>query len=227
MTRARVASLMWLLLGGGAPALAEVVSVEASGPAVPCARVEHVIERSQGTWVARISKALVEGFGRTEGVGLLTDESWLALVAQLDALGAFSLTTENLAKARIRYRVRLEVGDRHHTFEVGDPGRLPDGRHLAVIELVQRAVQARAGPVPLRDEMLLPTEAGLLQIGTDLAARVRVDGAWLAEQTPVRGLRLPAGEHVVELVPVDGSEPHRYEIKVDVGRTTSLRVELR
>ena len=194
---------------------------------MPCERVEHAIERSQGTLVARVGKFLAEGFGRREAVGLLTEEELTELVVKLDALGAFSLPSVKPRSARATWRVRLEVGDHKHFFEVGDADRRPDGRHLAVIALLRETVEAKTGPVPVQDDLLLPAEAGLLRVTTDVPARVKVAAESYEGLTPVLGLRLPAGQHVVELQPVDGGEPNRYEIRVDAGRTTSLKVQLK
>ncbi len=225
MGRSVFASLLWIALV--APATAQVLSVEVRGPAVPSTRVEYVIERSQGALVARIGKFLPEGFGRREAVGLLTDEAFATLVAQLDTLQAFTLASAGGRRARVTYRVHLEVPGRTHTFEVSDPGERPDGRHQAVIDLLRSTIEARTGPVDVQDDLLLPDEAGLLQVVTDVPARVTVVGEGVLGRTPLRGLRLPVGRHVLEVVPEAGGEAVRYEIQVDVGRTTNLKVQLK
>lgn len=226
MGRSAFASLLCLALA--TPAAAQVLAVEVRGPAVPCMQVEHVIERSQGALVARIGKFLPEGFGRREAVGLLTDDDLGRLVSQLDALGAFSLPSVRHRSARATYRVRLELpGGRAHSFEVADPGTRPDGRHQAVIDLLRRTVEAKTGPVEVQDDLLLPSEAGLLQVLTDVPARVVVVGEGITGRTPLRGLRLPVGRHVLEVTPEAGGEPTRYEVQVDVGRTTNLKVQLK
>lgn len=229
---ARVACFLGAVAIGALPGAgaAQALSVEVSGPAVAGARVEHVIERSQGTLVVRVGKFMPDGFGRREAVGLFTDEDLADLVRDLDALGAFalpSLPRHGRRPPRAIYRVRLDVGERRHHFEVADPGRLPDGRHAAVIARLRAAVEGKTGQLPLQDDLLLPEEAGLVHVLTDVPARVLVVGQGFEGKAPVRGLRLPVGVHVLEVVPIDGGAANRYEIRVDAGRTTSLDLQLK
>ena len=121
----------------------------------------------------------------------------------------------------------LEAGARRHRFTVTDPHDRPGGEHLAVIQVIRGAVEGQTGGLPYEDPFLLKEEAGVLQVITDVQARLRVDGLWIRGRTPVRGLRLAAGRHTLELWPDGGGEAHPYDIKIDPGRTTTLRVELR
>ena len=58
-------------------------------------------------------------------------------------------------------------------------------------------------------------------------ATVRLGGAPLPGQTPITDLRLPQGTHEVELLSSETGSVHRYEVKIEAGKTTSLVVDLR
>ncbi|MEZ4470057.1 MAG: hypothetical protein R3F60_04460 [bacterium] len=213
------------LLGGVAHA--DHLRVTLTGPATPFARVEHVVERTAGAVVVRVGQHFAADFGRREAVGLLTEDDFAGLVARLDALDAFKLRSAETPSARSTWIVELEAGDRRHTFRVSDPHDRPRGEHLAVIHAIRGAVEAQTGALPYEDPFLLKEEAGVLQVFTDVQARLKVDGLWIRGRTPVRGLRLAAGPHALELWPDGGAGAHPYDIKIDAGRTTTLRVELR
>ncbi len=87
-------------------------------------------------------------------------------------------------------------------------------------------VTAHAGRIPFRDKLLLPSEAGRLQIQSAPRARVWLDGVSVSGWTPVREVQLTAGMHRIRLV-TEAGLTRDYEVKVGVGRTTSLSVELK
>ena len=98
-------SLALAALLAPAGALADHLRVVLEGPATPFARVEHVVERQAGAVVVRVGQHFAADFGRREAVGLLTEDDFAGLVARLDALGAFALSSARGPGARSTWTV--------------------------------------------------------------------------------------------------------------------------
>ncbi len=206
-----------------APALSEAgVRVEISGPAVPYAQVVYELGPQGGAVVASVVKTWAAGFGQRDRVGLLPAEVLPGLLGQLRGMGAFELRSRRRKGHRVRYTVRLRSQGRSHSFVVDDP----TGRHAKVVAFVRAQVLEHAGEVPFVDEMLLPAEAGVLRVRSRPVARVEVDGRPVPGQTPVAALKLRPGRHSVRLESLDGARKNEYEVMIEVGKTTSLSVEL-
>lgn len=203
------------------------VRVTLTGPGTPYAEVVHEVGRRHGTVVVSVRKTFAAGFGHRDEVGLLTDDDLEALLDGLVALGAFELASSPRKDHRARHRVEIAWKGRHHVFEVDDPELQADERYGRLITRVRAAVGHAAGVVPFQDAMLLPEEAGRLNIVADPPARARIDGVVIEGTTPLGGLRLPAGSHRVELTPVGGGPARTYDVKIEVGKTTNLTVNLR
>lgn len=230
----RLVIVLLFVLAGVAPAgpaAAELtgdgVRMVLTGPATPYAEVRYEVAFRRGTVIAEVDKAFAAGFGERGEVGLLSRDDLEALLDGVEAMGGFTLRSRTGAAPRTAWHIELRRGTRRHSLRVHDPERLADGRYRALIERVRGAVERTVGPVPYRDGLLLDSEYGRLRLRSTPAATVAVDGVPVPGVTPMNELRLTAGEHRLELTPVAGGEPHVYEVRVVVGKTTSLTVELR
>jgi len=67
-------------------------------------------------------------------------------------------------------------------------------------------------------------ERGLVDISATPWAKVKIDGRWVAESTPVLGLALPVGPHTVELVNPRLQKSARRSIVIKKGARTSVIV---
>lgn len=205
------------------------VRVRLTGPATPYAEVRYEVAFRRGTVIAEVDKAFAADFGHRGEVGLLARSDLGALLDAVEALGGFTLRSRTHADPRTVWRIEARRGQQTHSITVHDPETISDGRYLAVIDRVRGLVEQTVGPVPFRDGMLLPAEYGTLRLRTTPKATLAVDGVPWAGTTPMNEVRLPAGRHTLALTPVGGEEhePHVYEVQIEVGKTTSLVVELK
>lgn len=219
----------WFLLFAASGAFAadgDGVRVVLSGGATPYARVEFAIVEKRGTVVAEVVKTYAAEFGRDERVGLLPPDEYGELLSALERLGLFALPDRVGPGARVTYEVTARRGGRRHRFRVADPELLDDGRYAKLLARVQATVAEHAGAVPFRDRMLLPSESGRLRIVSTPRAVVWLDDVALQGWTPLTGVRATVGKHRLRLV-TEAGLTRDYEVKVEVGRTTSLVVDLK
>jgi hypothetical protein len=197
------------------------------GPATPYDNVRYEVAERRGAVAASVTKTFAADFGFREEVGLLTAADFAALLADLEALGALDLPSTPGTAHRVGYEIDVRRGARKHHLVVYDPELLPDARYRQLVARIRAAVEASAGSIPFRDQTLLPAESGLLTIQSEPRARVEIDGVRQDEPTPIDGLPLPAGTHTVRLVALDAPLDRTYQVKVEVGKTTRLAVDLR
>lgn len=213
------------------PAAAELpgdgVRLVLSGPATPYAEVRYEVSYRRGTVVAEVDKTFAAGFGHRGEVGLLGRGDLSALLDGITALGGFTLRDHTTKAPRTVWRIETRHGNKRHRLVVHDPERIADGRYRALIERVRGLVDTTVGQVPYRDGLLLDGEYGRLRLRSTPRATLSVDGVPWPGTTPMNDVRLPAGTHTLALSPVEGGEPHTYEVQIVVGKTTSLTVELR
>ena len=83
-------------------------------------------------------------------------------------------------------------------------------------------------PVEFREgrsfAMMRIFERGLVEISATPWAKVKIDGRWVAESTPVLGLALPVGAHTVELVNPRLGKSARRSIMIKKGARVSVIV---
>lgn len=210
-----------------APGGADQVRLELSGSATPYAKVTYEVAPRRGAVIVGVRKAFAEGFGHRDEVGLLTAEDLDALLAELDAMGAFALPPRTSKSRRARWTLTIRWGDKRRVLTIDDPGLADDLRYRALVDRVVMAVEAELDPILFRDPMLLPGEAGRLRLSARPPARVAINGLPVEGKTPMNDLRLPVGTHTITLTPVSGGDAHPYEVRIEAGKTTSLAVELR
>ncbi len=218
--------LLFLVAAPAFAAEGDGVRVSMSGASTPYAVVEFAVVEKRGTVVAEVIKTYAADFGRDERVGLLPRDEYDALVGALERLGAYTLPDAVAKAPRVTWQVEARRAGRGHRFRVTDPELLDDRRYAALLARVAAVVAEHAGAVPFRDRMLLPSEAGRLEVRATPRARVWLDEVALPGWTPIPDLRVAAGRHRLRLVSETGVA-REYEVKVDVGGTTSLSVELK
>lgn len=222
----RVQLLLLASLATAHAADGDGVRLSMSGSATPYARVEFALVEKRGTVVAEVVKTFAAGFGREERVGLVPRDEYRATFAALAGMGVFTLpTATGRPDSGVTWTVEARRGATVHTFSVDDPQLKRDARYADVLAKVRAVVTGHAGQIPFRDRMLLPSEAGLLEVKATPRARVWLDGVEQVGWTPLKA-RVAGGGHRIRLVSEAGLT-RDYEVKVDVGRTTSLSVELK
>ena len=208
---------------------ADHVRLSLTGPAVPYASVVYELARERGAVVATVTKRFADGFGHRSEVGLLTDRDLTALLTELTALGAYTLTPRIITGAqtpRTIYTLSIRRAGRHRTLTVHDPEWSPETRHRALFDRIRAAAAAHTDPIPFRDALLLPHEAGTLWVRSTPPATLALDGVPITGRTPT-DLRVAAGPHRLTLTPIGGGEPRDYDITIRAGKTTSLTLDLR
>lgn len=198
-----------------------------TGPATPYATITHHIARQRGTVILTTQKTFAHGFGHHSKVALLTDADLTTLLDQLTALGAFTLPDRRLPTPRTRYTLTVQHQKRRHQLVAHDPEWATDPRYRALIAHIRTTIAAHTDPIPFRDALLLPHEAGTLHLRATPPATVTLDGIHLPGTTPITDLRLTTGRHRLTLTPTDRGEPRHYDITIEAGKTTALTVDLR
>jgi hypothetical protein len=69
-------------------------------------------------------------------------------------------------------------------------------------------------------------DAGYLDVASDPAAKIVVDGTDTGKVTPQSHLELKAGHHKLTLVTLDGARSRTIGFKIEAGQTTKLTVHL-
>lgn len=221
-----------LMMMAALPALAgegDGVTATLTGPGCAYEAVTLELVERHGAPMAGVRKRFPEGFGHRQSVGLLPDEEFARDLGTLEALGLFSLPDGPSIKrgARTTWTITARKGDQVRVFTVHDPEQLPSLKWWRLITRLRTLVEARTEPLPFRDNLLLPDEAGLLQISANPPARITLNGVPTGETTPVTNLKVPKGAHAIGLTAVEGEAHGTWTVHVEAGKTTVLRVDLR
>ena len=227
--RAAVLVLLLVWMGSvrvGLGAEGDRVFAELTGAATPYETVRFEIAERRGTVIVSTVKTFANQFGHEQRVGLLPKSELGPLFEALDRLNAFEIPSRQSRSPRTRWHIELRRGRRSHRIVVDSPGRLADRRYARVLSHIRSVVAESAGIIPFRDALLLPTEAGLIRLDSTPRAGVAVDGIELGLVTPVVDLRLPAGPHEIRLNAIAEPLSRTYEVRVEVGKTTQLVVDL-
>jgi len=163
-------------------------------------------------------------------LGLLTAPEADAIAALVVATDAMTLPDAAPPRANPRdltWTVEIQRGGATHHFKCTAPENLADRRYQALIDGVRRNVKAIAGELPFRNVFFSPDRRGWVTLLSVPAARVSIDGFDTQLETPLYSYELAAGAHTLRLTTADGRFDRTYEIKVEPGGTTNLRVDLR
>ena len=177
------------------------------------------------------------GYGESlHGMGLLTraeaaaywrDVRAAGLTELGDAVPEDSEVGSRGAYPGLTWRVRAVVDGKRYGFLVRDPVNHPDRRYQAILDRTRRLVLRLAGELPFRNIFIPASRLGWINVVTVPVARLHIDGFDTELETPLYGYEVAAGKHTLRLTTEDGLHDRSYEIRVDPGGTTLLRVDLR
>lgn len=163
-------------------------------------------------------------------LGLLTTEETEAIdniLRETKAMALRSAVPKRRPAGAVTWSVELLVDGKKHRFKVTDPENLKDQRYARLIHAVRRQVRAVTAPLPFRNVFFSPKRRGWLNIVSVPIASVSVDGFDTKLTTPLYSYELPAGKHTISLKSIDGTLKRSYDIQVEPGGSTNLRVDLR
>ena len=163
-------------------------------------------------------------------LGLLTRDEALAVGALLRGVDVLSLgdgAPESASPWDLTWTVDVQLEGVSRTFRVTAPEQLRDRRYFRLVDGVRRAVKAVTGELPFRNVFFSPDRRGWVTLQSVPAARVWIDGFDTQLETPLYSYELAAGAHTIRLVAASADLDRTYEIKVEPGGTTNLRVDLR
>ena len=143
-----------------------------------------------------------------------------------------AMTLPNAPKMRntnasLTWRFQAQIKGKKHTFVVQDPLNQQDRRYWNIFSKVRQLVRSITGGLPFRDVYFPKEKLGWLNLRSVPAGRLSVDGRDTELVTPIRDLPLVAGKHTIELKSVEGKTVRRYDVRIEPGGYTKLRVELR
>ena len=206
----------------------DLVSLTLEGDSAAAASQRWRVFRRGSTWVAERRVDHGPEFGSRDVVGLMADDDQRALMETLRPLDVFSLKATSHRPGplpRARWTLVLEAPDRPRyavTFEA--PEQLDDRRFVRVVRAVMTAVESVTPPMPLRDLQAPLARSGWLHLEAPAGARVKVDGVGLHETTPIDALRLETGQHVIEVAFPPFEAVTSYDVRIEQGKATLLRV---
>jgi|GEM_PF-2875694 len=216
------------LLGSSMAAAQELVRLTVDGDAAAAASQRWRVYRRGATWVAERRVDHGPEFGSRDVVGLMTDEDERALIDALRQLDAFALKAPSGRPGplpRARWTLELEAPDHpRHVVTVEAPEQLSDRRFMSAIRSVIAAVEAVTPKMPLRDLQAPVARSGWLHLEAPVGARIKVDGVGLHESTPIDALRLENGPHVIEVAFPPFEAVTSYDVRIEQGKATLLRV---
>jgi len=174
------------------------------------------------------------GYGESlHGMGLLTRDEAADYWRDILALDVMQLTDRLAAKGATAaregmvWRVEVSLGGVARTFRVADAVNLPDRRYQRLLGRTQAVVHRRAGELPFRNIFIPPERLGWINVLTVPVARLYVDDFDTELETPLYGYEVRAGTHTLRLKTEDGAYERTYDVRIDPGGTTLLRVDLR
>jgi len=218
----------WLSLSAGTD---DYVRVTLETPAPSPFRLIHYEVTRRAPATTAVHRRLLPGHEESlHTLGLLTDEeadAVFGMIAEADALTLPDRVPRRGAPGQLTWRVEVMVGERVHTFRVTDPEHLEDRRYHRVIHGVRELVRATAGELPFRNVFFAPSQRGWINIVSVPAARLHVGDFDTNVDTPLYHYELAAGAHTIRLVSLDGRHDRTFEIRVEPGGTTNLRIDLR
>ena len=196
----------------------------------PFAEIRYeVIERGPAS--AAVHRRRLPGEVRSlHNMGLITRERLNTLHQLISRNSAMTLPDamqSPVAGPALTWRFEAQLNGAKHGFSVVDPWNQKDRRYWTVFSAVRDLVRSIAAGLPFRDVYYPRSEMGWLNLRSVPPARLSIDGRATELVTPVRELPLRAGKHTILLKSVEGKTVRSYDIRIEAGGTTKLRVELR
>ena len=196
----------------------------------PFRSISYEITRREPATTAVHRRLLPGDQESLHSLGLLTADEAATVAALVRDTGAMTLPDAAPAApllGQLTWVVSLRVDGATHEFHCTAPENLADRRYLSLIDGVRRMVKKAGGELPFRNVFYEPDRRGWVNIVSVPAAKVLVDGFDTQLETPLYHYELAAGTHTVHLVSDDARFERDYQVKVEPGGTTHLRVDLR
>ncbi len=169
-----------------------------------------------------LTRVHVAGWGRNSELGLVAVAEYQTMLGQIAQCLS---TVPMMAYGSLDEATGVSVSVRHGAQRYESDFETPtfNGSCLdALLHLVEERVTLPPYRMPFWNE----GEWGALQTGSDLPARVYVDGWDTGETTPLTGLRLEPGVHRVVWRSLQGELDKELDVTVERGRTTTVNVVL-
>ena len=205
------------------------VSLETPAPS-PFRSISYEVTRRAPATTA-VHRRLLPGDAESlHSLGLLTGEDAAAIDALVHETGAMSLpdaAPPTPVLGQLTWVVSLQVDGVAHEFRCTAPENIKDRRYFKLIDGVRRSVKAVTGELPFRNVFYEPDRRGWVNVISVPAARVVIDSFDTQLETPLYHYELASGVHTIQLTSEDGRFTRDYQVKVEPGGTTHLRVDLR
>ncbi|MBU6162630.1 MAG: hypothetical protein KGO50_16055 [Myxococcales bacterium] len=198
------------------------VSITMRDPFSPYA--ESIYEwksRGQSPMVV-LTRVHVAGWGRSSELGLVAIDEYQGM---LNAIEQCVMAESGMEGAQNTRAVELSISLRQVQRRYEEVVHVEQLTGTCVDELF-RMVEERVELPPYRMPFWEEDEWGALQAGSDLPARVYVDGWDTRENTPMTGLRLEPGVHRVVWRSLQGDLTKELDVTIERGRTTTVNVVL-
>lgn len=206
------------------------VTLEPAGP-TPFSVIRYEITARQPATTAVHRRALPGEEESLHTLGLLTTAEAAEmhrLVAETQAMSLSDAPAPAHAPlTALTWKVELLVAGRRHQFTVAAPLAQADRRYAHLIDGVRRMVIRVAGELPFRNVFYAPSRKGWLNVSSIPSGRLYLDGFDTQLDTPVYSYEVPSGAHEIRVKTSDGRYDRAYEVRVEPGGTTNLRVDLR
>ena len=196
----------------------------------PFAELRYEITERGPASAAIHRRRLPGGIRSFHNMGLVPPEVLDQLRTKLTQNAAMTLpdaTQASHARASLRWRFDVQLDGKKHSFVVTDPINQQDRRYWRLFSAVKQLVRSITGGLPFRDIYHPKEKLGWLTIDSVPAGRLTVNGRDTELETPVRDLPLLKGKHTIELKSVEGNTVRSYDIRIEAGGYTKLKVELR
>jgi len=205
------------------------VRLEAPSPS-PFRSISYEVTR-RGPATTAVHRRLLPGDAESlHSLGLLTPEETAAIdavVRETDAMHLGDAAPAAPVLGQLTWLVSVQIDGEPHEFRCTAPENLPDRRCFRLIDAVRRTVKDVTGELPFRNVFYEPERRGWVNVVSVPAASVTIDGFDTQLETPLYHYELSAGTHTVHLKSSDGRYLRDYQVKVEPGGTTHLRVDLR
>lgn len=169
-----------------------------------------------------LTRVHVAGWGRTSELGLVAVDEYQPMLTQIAAcLTTVQSSSNDSATDLTTVTATLRHGEQRFegTYNIRQVTN-------TCVDSLLRLVEERMDLPPYRMPFWNDDEWGALQAGSDLPARVYVDGWDTGELTPLTGLRLTPGVHRVVWRSLQGDLDKDIDVTIERGRTTTVNVIL-
>jgi hypothetical protein len=222
-----VASLLGVRADAAEPERPGNVRATMVQPASPMQQTIYEWRWARSAPALALTRQFAGGFGTESEVGLIRQAAYAEAWEQLAVCDALSVASPD-AWVEEEVGAAPDVGWMILERDGAAPRYVPDpyGAGLPCTIAVRSPFAGVVAPPPFRNPFWEEGEFGMIQSRTDIPAWVWIDGQPTGLQTPLLEHRVAPGEHIVEWRSVDGEVLRSATIRVGVGQTTTINVEL-